>query len=325
MVKTGGSRVASIDALRAITMMLMLFVNDIPGLKGVPHWLFHARADEDMLGFSDTIFPAFLFCVGMSVPFAIEQRLRKGDSPLRVLAHILWRGVALIVMGVFTYNLERDLSCISYLWFSLLMIAGFFLIWTDYRHTILSDKPVLTNLLKALGISILVGMMMWCHYCGECFETGWWGILGLIGWSYLVTSLIYLVCRRALVRAQRMVGARALYRRTVSLTIDEVFQAEGGAYTTHHRVLGYRLRDACCRHRLASLLDHFQDTGHPDMGILLSGDLFPSGIPSLLADGCKGAHGMDMADSTCRNGYAYMLSVTLRVVSCERCVRSMSP
>lgn len=195
MVKTGGSRVASIDALRAITMMLMLFVNDIPGLKGVPHWLFHARADEDMLGFSDTIFPAFLFCVGMSVPFAIEQRLRKGDSPLRVLAHILWRGVALIVMGVFTYNLERDLSCISYLWFSLLMIAGFFLIWTDYRHTILSDKPVLTNFLKALGISILVGMMMWCHYCGECFETGWWGILGLIGWSYLVTSLIYLVCR----------------------------------------------------------------------------------------------------------------------------------
>lgn len=45
------SRVASIDALRAITMILMLFVNDIPALKGVPHWLFHAAADEDMLGF----------------------------------------------------------------------------------------------------------------------------------------------------------------------------------------------------------------------------------------------------------------------------------
>ena len=47
MTTTKTSRVASIDAIRAITMMLMLFVNDIPSLKGVPHWLFHAAADED--------------------------------------------------------------------------------------------------------------------------------------------------------------------------------------------------------------------------------------------------------------------------------------
>ena len=52
-------RVAAVDVLRALTMFLMLFVNDIPGLRDVPHWLFHARADEDMMGFSDTIFPAF--------------------------------------------------------------------------------------------------------------------------------------------------------------------------------------------------------------------------------------------------------------------------
>lgn len=177
-------------------MMLMLFVNDIPGLKGVPHWLFHAAAQEDMLGFSDTIFPAFLFCVGMSVPFAIDNRRHKGDLPFRVLSHILWRSLALIVMGVFTLNLDRDLSCIPYLWFSLWMIVGFFLIWTDYRHTALKDRTALTHTLKAVGTVILVGMMVWCHICGEDFQTGWWGILGLIGWSYLATSLIYLMgCR----------------------------------------------------------------------------------------------------------------------------------
>ena len=48
---------AAVDVFRALTMFLMLFVNDIPGLKNVPHWLMHAAADEDMLGFSDTIFP----------------------------------------------------------------------------------------------------------------------------------------------------------------------------------------------------------------------------------------------------------------------------
>lgn len=189
-------RVASIDALRALTMMLMLFVNDIPGLKGVPHWLFHARAEEDMLGFSDTIFPAFLFCVGMSVPFAIDNRLSKDDSTHRVLTHVLWRSFALIVMGVFTLNLDRDISCMSHLWFSLLMMAGFFLIWTDYHHTALKDSIVLMRMLKAVGTMILVGMIVWCHICGEDFLTGWWGILGLIGWSYVVTSLLYLLCQR---------------------------------------------------------------------------------------------------------------------------------
>ena len=70
-------RVAAVDVFRALTMFLMLFVNDIPGLKNVPHWLMHAAADEDMLGFSDTIFPAFLFCMGMSVSFAIQNRYKK--------------------------------------------------------------------------------------------------------------------------------------------------------------------------------------------------------------------------------------------------------
>ena len=44
-------RVAAVDVFRALTMFLMLFVNDIPGLKNIPHWLKHAEMNEDMLGF----------------------------------------------------------------------------------------------------------------------------------------------------------------------------------------------------------------------------------------------------------------------------------
>ena len=97
-------RVAAVDVFRALTMFLMLFVNDIPGLKNIPHWLKHAKMNEDMLGFSDTIFPAFLFCMGMSVSFAIQNRYRKGDTTLQVVAHIFWRTVALIAMGLFSLN-----------------------------------------------------------------------------------------------------------------------------------------------------------------------------------------------------------------------------
>lgn len=43
----------------------------------------HARMDEDMMGFSDTIFPAFLFCMGMSVSFAIQNRYKKETIPCK--------------------------------------------------------------------------------------------------------------------------------------------------------------------------------------------------------------------------------------------------
>lgn len=100
---TASKRIATIDVMRAIIMLLMLFVNDIPGVDGLPHWLGHAETEEDMLGFSDIVFPGFLFCVGMSIPFAMQSRLRKtAGNVLGVLRHVLDRTVALVVMGLFT-------------------------------------------------------------------------------------------------------------------------------------------------------------------------------------------------------------------------------
>ena len=52
-------RLASIDILRAITMVLMIWVNDFWTLTNIPKWLQHANATEDYLGFSDIIFPLF--------------------------------------------------------------------------------------------------------------------------------------------------------------------------------------------------------------------------------------------------------------------------
>ncbi len=188
-------RVASIDVMRALTMTLMLFVNDIPGLKEVPHWMFHAAYNEDMLGFSDVIFPAFLFCVGLSVPLAIDGRLRRGDSQFQVLGHILRRTFALLAMGLFTLNCERGVGGISYLTYSLLMVGGIFLVWLDYPRA-WNRKCVC--ILQWLGALVLVGLIVYCDVHGPSFAIGWWGILGLIGWTYLVCALAYLLARRTL-------------------------------------------------------------------------------------------------------------------------------
>jgi heparan-alpha-glucosaminide N-acetyltransferase len=152
-------RVAAVDVFRALTMFLMLFVNDIPGLKNVPHWLMHAAADEDMLGFSDTIFPAFLFCMGMSVSFAIQNRYKKGDTTTQVIAHIFWRTVALIAMGLFSLNSGGIEGGLSHSWFTILMVIGFFLTWGVYPKAE-GTKKALFTVMKVAGVVLLATLVI---------------------------------------------------------------------------------------------------------------------------------------------------------------------
>ena len=193
-------RVAAVDVFRALTMFLMLFVNDIPGLKEIPHWLLHAEMKEDMLGFSDTIFPAFLFCMGMAVPLAIENRYRKGDTTLQVMGHVLTRTVALVAMGLFTLNCGGVEGGLSYGWFSLLMVLAFFLMWAVYPKAE-GAKKRLFIVMKAVGVLLLALLVVQKDVCGRPFHIGWWGILGLIGWTYAVCSLLYIYTRSNLRKA----------------------------------------------------------------------------------------------------------------------------
>ena len=99
-------RVVSIDILRALTMTLMVFVNDLWSLSGIPGWLEHTAAAEDGMGLADIVFPAFLFLTGMSIPLAINYRRSKGDNIQKIIFHIILRSIALLVMGLFLVNGE---------------------------------------------------------------------------------------------------------------------------------------------------------------------------------------------------------------------------
>ena len=57
------NRLKSIDILRALTMLLMIFVNDLWTLTDIPGWLEHKAAHDDGMGLADVVFPAFLFIV----------------------------------------------------------------------------------------------------------------------------------------------------------------------------------------------------------------------------------------------------------------------
>ncbi|MEO5891849.1 MAG: DUF5009 domain-containing protein [Ferruginibacter sp.] len=191
-------RLHSIDVFRAITMLLMIFVNDVSGVKNIPAWIEHVGGKEDGLGFADTVFPAFLFIVGLSIPFAIRNRMTKGDVFLNVAFYILTRSVALLVMGFFHVNSEEYSTAAllpRYLWVLAITIA-FFLIWLDYPPTLAKTKKYI---LTGTGILLLIVMAM--LYKGgdasapEGMKPSWWGILGIIGWSYLVCAFVFLITK----------------------------------------------------------------------------------------------------------------------------------
>lgn len=191
-------RLLSIDVLRAVIMLLMTFVNDASGVHHIPEWIDHAKANQDAMGFADVIFPAFLFIVGLSLPFAIKNRIKKGDSTAVILIYILSRSAALLIMGFYHVNLEEynPAALLPKAVWALMVTLAFFLIWLDYPEHF---NKVKKNILIAIGIVLLLFMAFFYKGGDGAHATGmrpsWWGILGIIGWSYLVCALLYFVSK----------------------------------------------------------------------------------------------------------------------------------
>lgn len=192
-------RLASIDIVRALTMLLMIFVNDLGSLNGIPGWLEHVKRGVDGIGLADVVFPGFLFIVGLSLPFAVDNRRKKGDTDGELVKHVLARTFALLVMGVFFVNGETingpATGMPAYLWDTLCCVS-FILIWNIYPR---NANKLLVNIAKALGIITLIVLAFLYrgieHDVITRFAPQWWGILGLIGWAYLAGGLVTVFAR----------------------------------------------------------------------------------------------------------------------------------
>jgi heparan-alpha-glucosaminide N-acetyltransferase len=193
-------RIKSIDIFRALTMLLMIFVNDLWTLSEIPEWLGHKAASENGMGLADVVLPAFLFIVGLSIPFAVRARISTGESGYKILTHIAERTIALLVMGLFMVNLEyinvSQIPFSKYYW-EILMTFAFFLIWNHYKVRRFGRIPV--KALKLTGFALLIFLAIIYRGGGvdhtQRMSLHWWGILGLIGWGYLVNALVYFLLR----------------------------------------------------------------------------------------------------------------------------------
>ncbi len=214
----GLKRVASVDTLRGLVILLMVFVNDLG--PAAPPWMHHIQPpDADGMTLADIVFPAFLFIVGISIPLAIERAIQLGQNRWQILMHVVLRTVGLLIMGLIGVNKDSDVSLGSPLWGVLASVA-IVLAWCMVPREAGGRRSVLLGLkgLGVIGVIVLLATYRTEPVATEVLFAGpvedwvwlrtqWWGILGLIGWAYLTASIIYLVMGQ---RREWLMGAMAM-------------------------------------------------------------------------------------------------------------------
>lgn len=178
-------REPAVDLLRGLVMLAMLFVNDVAAVEAVPQWLKHFKPDlANGITLVDVVFPAFLFVVGLSVPLAFQARRAAGHATPRLAAHVLLRTASLLLLGVVMVNFR------GWGWWPVLALLASVAAFLHVRAL-----PAWGNLaLRAAGLATLAVLLLTYprFHPGHALSPQWWGILGLIGWAYLVAALGYL-------------------------------------------------------------------------------------------------------------------------------------
>ena len=93
------NRWEALDLLRGLSIIGML-MSLTPGAWDREYtWLTHVKWEGGHL--IDMVAPAFLFCVGAAIPLSFRSRFEKGATKGQLAAHVLWRALALVGIGLF--------------------------------------------------------------------------------------------------------------------------------------------------------------------------------------------------------------------------------
>jgi predicted acyltransferase len=157
------ARLQSVDIFRGATIVAMIIVN----AEYAPDESYRQLAHAAWNGwtFADTIFPCFLFIVGVSLALSISSRMVRGQSQVHLLAHAMRRALLIFACGV----------AIDYLRFPS----------HDYPFVGLPAHLQLTGVLQKIAVCYLVAFVIFLW-------TGLRGVIvGIIGLNLLYLALLY--------------------------------------------------------------------------------------------------------------------------------------
>ncbi|HSU31671.1 MAG TPA: hypothetical protein VLJ11_10575 [Bryobacteraceae bacterium] len=97
---SASTRLTALDAFRGATMLLMVLVNDGGGPRSYGQ-LEHSRWNGWTL--TDTVFPSFLWIVGVAITLSLSKRLQAGIAVSSLVPQIVKRAAILYLLGFALY------------------------------------------------------------------------------------------------------------------------------------------------------------------------------------------------------------------------------
>lgn len=104
------ARSVALDAFRGAIILLMLAVNNVALDTATPVQMTHAAWNQG-LHLADLVYPWFLFCVGVSLPFSARSFFQKGHSWFGFIGKVFLRSVILLALGMLIQcSIDRKLE-----------------------------------------------------------------------------------------------------------------------------------------------------------------------------------------------------------------------
>jgi len=95
------NRLISLDIFRGLTIAAMIVVNNLVAWTDTPRFPRLTHAEWHGATLADLIFPFFIFIVGVTAVFSLNQRAKRGASPAQLYWHILRRSAVIFALGLF--------------------------------------------------------------------------------------------------------------------------------------------------------------------------------------------------------------------------------
>jgi predicted acyltransferase len=158
-------RLVSLDAYRGMIMICLISVGfGLSAFEGHPYLGFLSTQVDHVqwqgMVFWDLIQPAFMFMVGMAMPFAYTKRRSLGLSHQKIFLHVIQRAVFLIVIANVIGTIHRGEPGIGFINVLNQIAIGYFLAF------LVINRSYLAQGLTAAGILLLYSIA-WMLYPGN--------------------------------------------------------------------------------------------------------------------------------------------------------------
>ncbi|MGB4413792.1 MAG: DUF5009 domain-containing protein [Paludibacter sp.] len=169
-------RATALDMLRGISIFGMVLSANIP-FGVLPSWMYHAQTPPPShiynpgipgLTWVDLVLPVFIFCMGVSIPLALNKRIESGDKLFKISFNVIERYLMLVIFAIFIAHIQPSANSNGFLNFNFL---GF------------DMKGYDLNIISILGFLLLFPIYMVMKDSKRRLKSriaGWTGAIGII-------------------------------------------------------------------------------------------------------------------------------------------------